>query len=357
MAPALGSKGRTNYAYAVARVQAKRSKLIPPREYEKILRMDVPEITRTIEESAYKTEVDELASKFTGLDLLEAALSVNEERAFQSVRQMVGGEGGVLVGLFLDRFIIEDLKTLLRGKAAGASRDELLREMLLENLDTYNLFQPLLAEDVRSVEDAIAALERQTGKARELGRILRRVPAGSPLPRYEDELEKAHYAGLLASLNASKQKGSTEFLEFVRREVDALNVRNAARWAAAGEEGDFTPFIIPGGKELKVAQVVALSRAKGLAAFAEALKETPLHEALAEGMERSVAEGRLAPFASAVQRHLLKSLDRLSHSHPLSVLPILLFLVRKHREVVTLRAVARGKAAGLSESRLQELLG
>ena len=66
MAMAL-TRGTTNYAYAVARVQAKRSKLIPTSEFEKVLKMDVPEITRYIQDSAYKAEVDELAAKFSGL--------------------------------------------------------------------------------------------------------------------------------------------------------------------------------------------------------------------------------------------------------------------------------------------------
>ena len=348
--------GKTNYPYAVARVQAKRARLIPLREYEKILRMDVPEITRYVEESAYKAEVDELSSRFGGLDLLEAALTVNEERTFASVRGMLQGEGGHLIGLFLGRFLADDLKAVLRGKAAGATRDELLREMLLENLDVFNLFQPLLADDVKGVDDVIAALERQTGRAHDLARVLQKVPQGSPLSHYEDALDKAQYADLLASLKVSKQKGAGDFLEFVRHEVDALNLRTAARWAANGQEGDVSPYIVPGGKRLKVAEALALSRTRSLAAFAEACKESALYEPVKEGLEAAVREGRLAPFEAAVRRALMADLDRLSHSHPLSILPILLFLIRKHREVLVLRAVARGKAAGLSESRLQELI-
>src|ERR1041385_3487047 len=168
MALTLLGRGKSNYAYAVARVQAKRSKLIPPSEYDKVLKMGVAEITRFIEDSAYKAEVDELAPRFSGLDLLEAALTVNEERTYESVRSMVGGEAGAIVSLFLDRYHYEDLKTLLRGKAAGASRDELLREMVLENQATYDLFNPLLGEDLRTPADVIAALHAQGGQ--EIGR-------------------------------------------------------------------------------------------------------------------------------------------------------------------------------------------
>ena len=356
MALALVKRGTSNYAYAVARVQAKRAKLVPPSEFEKVLKMDVPEITRYIQDSAYKTEVDELASKFTGLDLLEAALTVNEERTYEAIRSMVGGEGGAILTLFLDRYHYDDVKTLLRGKAAGAKREELLREMVLENQQTYDLFAPLLADDVRSVADVIAAMKAQGGEAREWAALLEKVPAGASLARYDDVLDKAYYDRLVTTLEASGAKGAREVLEFVRHEIDAVNLLNAARWVAAKEPGDFSAFVVPGGKDLKVATVVSLSRAKSLSELAEQVGELKrFHDAKA-AVEAAARTNRLAPLQAAVTRAHLADIDRLAHTNPLSLVPILVFLVRKHREVATLRAIARGKAAGLSEERLRELI-
>ncbi len=356
MAMSMFKGGSSNYPYAVARVQAKRSKLIPPGEYEKILKMDVPEITRFIQDSAYKNEVDELASKFSGLDLLEAALSVNEERTYEQVRRMVAGPGGAIISLFLDRFHVDDIKTLLRGKAAGATRDELLREMVLENQETYNLFAPLLAEDVKTVADVIATLEKGPRQAREWAATLQMLPAGSPLARYEDKLDLVYYDRLLSALEDSKEKGARDVQDFLRREVDFRNLLNAARWVFAGEQGDFAPFIIPGGKGLKVADVMGLARSKDLAALGEALGEHKAYAAVRDELSRAAPTTRLGPFQAAVWRAHMGELNHLSHLHPLSLIPILLFLVRKHREVATLRAVARGKASGLSEERLKELI-
>lgn len=356
MALSLTGKGTSNYAYAVARVQAKRAKLVPPGEFEKVLKMDVPEITRYIQDSAYKTEVDELAAKFGGLDLLEAALTVNEERTYEAIRAMVGGDAGVILGLFLDRYHYDDVKTLLRGKAAGAKREELLREMVLENQETYDLFAPLLADDVRTVADVIAAMQARGGQARDWATLLAAVPAGSNLARYDDALDKAYFNRLVGNLESSKAKGAAQVLDFVRHEIDALNLLNAARWVAAKETGDVTPFLVPGGKDLKVAQAVALSRAKSLGEFAELLLDLPKFAASKPAVEAAAKTGRLAPMQAAVLRAHLGDVDRLAHTHPLSLVPILVFLVRKHREVATLRAVARGKAAGLSEDRLKELV-
>lgn len=356
MALAALRKGSSNFAYAVARVQAKKAKLIPPSEYEKILKMDVREVTRYVEESAYKAEVDELAPRFSGLDLLEAALTVNEERTYEAVRAMLGGGAGAIVNLFLDRYHYEDVKTLLRGKAAGATRDELLREMVLEDQATYDLFNPLLADDVKTIPDIVAALNAQGGQARDWARLLEKVPAGSSLARYDDVLDKAYFDRLLLGLEGSGEKGADAILEFVRREIDAVNLLNAARWVAAGEQGDFSPFVVPGGKALKVADAIALSKAKSLAEFGDLLADNPHFSPLKPAVDAAVATGRLAPFQGAVWHLHLADMDKLAHRNPLSLVPILLFLLRKHHEVRILRAVARGKAAGLSEERLKELV-
>ncbi len=349
-------KGRSNYPYAVARVQAKRGKLIPRADYDKILKMDVSEITRFIEESAYKHDVDELASRFTGLDLLEAALAINEERTYASVRKMLQGEAKDMIQAFLMRHLVEDIKAVLRGKSVGISRDELLKEMLLEDLDTYNIFDDVLRDDVKTVDDVMAAFERQGGIAAQWAKVLARVPEGSPLHAYEDALDKAYFANLLEAANEFSDKGGDALRAFVRREIDARNLQNAARWVNAGAEGDFTPYIIPGGLALKVADVVALSGHNDMAAFEEAVQQSRLPEEFKQAVAKAAETGRQGPLAVGIRRAFFASVDKLAHSQPLSILPILTYLVRKHQEVVTLRAIARGKAAGLSEARLQEMV-
>jgi V/A-type H+-transporting ATPase subunit C len=355
MALRIGLK-KTNYAYAVARVQAKRAKLIPRGEYEKLLKMDLSEITRYIEESSYRSDVDELSARFSGLDLLEAALAVNEERTNAAVRRMVDGEGGELVALYLARHLVEDIKTVLRGKNAGATRDELLRELLLEDLDTYGIFQPLLADDVKTPDDVTKALMRQGGVAAQWARVMETVPAESGPAAYEDALGKAYYHMLVSQLEDSKQRGSAQMLLFVRREIDARNLANAARWVHNQQTDDFSLYVIPGGQHVKVGDVMRLARASDLAGFKDIVVELGLPEAIVNAIAEAQAQARLAPFQTALKHWHLGELDRLGHANPLSIIPILVFLARKDQEVVTLRALARGKSAGLSEERLKELI-
>ncbi len=355
MAMALLGNKKTNYAYAVARVQAKRGRLIPRSEYDKILKMDVAEITRFLQDSEYKDEVDELASRFSGLDLLDAALTISEERTYAAVRGMLDGEGKEMVSTFLVRNLVDGIKTVLRGKQSRASRDELLKELLLEDLDTYNIFEPLLAEDVQTIDQVIDAMERQGGIAASWARVMRKVPADSALPAYEDALDKAYFARLLEAAEGFSQKGRAILTGFVQREIDARNLQNAARWVVSGG-GDFAEYVVPGGRHFKVRDVLALAACKDLDAFDDMLQSLPFYDDLQESLQHAKDTGSIAPFALAARRAFFTSIETYAHTHPLSIIPILVFLVRKRQEVVTLRAVARGKAAGLSEERLKELI-
>lgn len=351
------NSGRTNYPYVVARVQAKRSNLLREQEIEQLTKLDVAEITRSIEEGAYKKEIDELAGRFSGLDLVEAALTINEERVYHQLRQMLAGSGKALLEAFLARNLVEDIKTVLRGTHGGASREEMLKELLLEDLDTYQIFEPLTSETITTLPQVLAKLAENPGPCAPWLPALRKIPEDAGLSDYEDALDHVYYAWLLETVAQFGGKGSKFLGEFVAREIDAKNLQNAARWVLVGQGLDFEQYIIPGGRLLKATQVLELAKSEDLAAFEALLRDYGLRaEPLFEGLQKAQAEGRLAAFVAALHRWHLADLDGLAHRHPMSILPILNYAVQKQVEVRRLRALVRGKAAGLGEDRLKELV-
>ncbi|MCK4455629.1 MAG: V-type ATPase subunit, partial [Thermoplasmata archaeon] len=58
----------------------------------------------------------------------------------------------------------------------------------------------------------------------------------------------------------------------------------------------------------------------------------------------------------ALEKHHLKEASTYSHLHPLSILPVLDYLISKEIEVENIRIIARGKRDGLSESTIRDLL-
>ncbi|MCL2510023.1 MAG: V-type ATPase subunit, partial [Methanomassiliicoccaceae archaeon] len=103
-------RGRGNYAYTVARVKAKKSLLIKEEDYDKMLMMTVPEISKYISEAGYSKEMVDLAGRLSGMELLEHATSLNMAKAFGSILATSTGELYEMVSAYLDKWDVWNLK-------------------------------------------------------------------------------------------------------------------------------------------------------------------------------------------------------------------------------------------------------
>src|SRR5712664_2131375 len=118
-----------NYPYVTARVRAKKAGLLSPDVYERMLQMEIPQIARVIGEGAYKAEVLALASRASGVDLIELATSRNLAAVFTQIIGFSEGELRQMIGWYLDRFDVQNIKTIVRGKTFGASSAEILEDL------------------------------------------------------------------------------------------------------------------------------------------------------------------------------------------------------------------------------------
>src|SRR5581483_2789222 len=111
--------GRTsagNYAYVTARVRAKKNQLLGADEYPKMLARDPSEIAKALQEGAYKAEIDELASRYRGAELVERATRLNLGRTYAQIQGFATGALAASVGLYLARYDVQNVKTIIRGK-------------------------------------------------------------------------------------------------------------------------------------------------------------------------------------------------------------------------------------------------
>lgn len=351
---------RSNYAYANARVRVRRGKLLPRDTYQKLLKMDIPEITRFIESTEYGREINELATKFRGIDLLENALNVNEERNYAEVKDFTSGEVGDLVQRYLDRWTFWNLKTLLRGRYWGASQADVVRELLIENREDYEFYQKLLAvegQGLKPVVEALAENPRTSGMAKVLRESESKVKDESfLLQAYEDALDRAYYANLLETIPTNSRENQL-FLRFIRHEIDIRNLTLLLRLKSrADSPADINDLLIPGGHELKGPELRRLAEAPNLDELLERLKEFRLYERVKEALTGADPKKSLTPVMLALTRSLGDFAQQFGHLNPLSVLPIVNYLMRKNLEVRNLRAIARGKQSGLSEEEIENLL-
>src|SRR5438046_8068101 len=114
-----------HYPYVTARVRAKKAALLLPDVYERMLQMEIPQIARVLSEGAYKAEILALATKASGVDLIELATSRNLAAVYTQIIEFSEGELRQMIGWYLDRFDVQNIKTIVRGKLFGASPEEI----------------------------------------------------------------------------------------------------------------------------------------------------------------------------------------------------------------------------------------
>ena len=102
-----------NYPYVTARVRAKKAGLLSPDIYERMLQMEIPQIARVLGEGAYKAEILALATRASGVDLIELATSRNLAAVYTQIIGFSEGELRQMIAWYLDRFDVQNVKTIV----------------------------------------------------------------------------------------------------------------------------------------------------------------------------------------------------------------------------------------------------
>jgi V/A-type H+-transporting ATPase subunit C len=341
----------TNYIYACTRMRVRRSLLIPREDYLRMLNMSLPEITRFVGETSYRSEIDELGTSFSGINLVEVALSWNLAKEYQSILELVPGDLKHFTASYLRRWDIQNVVTILRGKMQGMAPGK-IKEVLVPagRLDKVALDR-LLAED--SPERVVEALRGERFYPVLEKELPRAMETGS-FAHLENELYKGYYARLIADAKEGV-KGGNIFLKYIELEIDTRNIQNLFRLRAGHVLEDVRELMIPGGS-FSVEELQRLSALEDREEFIDALKRQVWMVPLLNTLEEIRGKEAIHEVEVALTRVQLEQMERMSKRYPFSILPILVYLEEKKHEVANLRALARGKEAGLPGERLQGYL-
>jgi len=345
------SRDASNYAYVNARVRSRWSALFTAEEYDTLIRMGPSEIARFMEETEYGPEIDALGSRHRGVDLIEYALNRNLARHFDDLLRWAQGTLSDLVSRYLRRFDAWNVKTALRGVYSETDSavidDDFIRtgefdEALLSRL-----------EESDSVEAVVEALDG-TPFGDPLRAALDDYEATGALVPLENAVDRTFYHALLRGLNAATEAGTREFVKFLQAEIDFRNIRNAFRLLRSGAAIEPAEYYIEGGRLFEAAELASLVDNRD--ELVARLRASRYSEELEPALDRIESAETLIAFEHALDAGLLAYSDHLSHVFPLSVCPVLAYVLAKQREVDNIRAIARGRDVGLSEAEIEREL-
>jgi V/A-type H+-transporting ATPase subunit C len=343
--------GPAPYVYVCTRMRMRKSKLIQRDEYFRMLNMSLPEIARVIEETTYKQEIDELSTRFKGIDLIEVALSWNLAKEYQKILEITPGTLKQFTRSYLRRWDIQNVLNILRGKTEGVTVGK-IKEILIPagSLDRFTLDRLVAEDSTDRIVEALRGhrmypvLAANIGEAKETGSF----------SMMENELYKQFYADLLAEAE-SGIKGGQLFLSFIQLDINIKNIKTLFRLRADKIEEDPHKLFIAGGV-LAVDDFVRLNTIKDQVEFIDALKMKVRHKTLLAFLDELKGEKKVRDIEVRLTSVQLDQMERMSKRHPFSIHPILVYLEKKKYEVFNLRALARGKESKLPTEKIMKYL-
>jgi V/A-type H+-transporting ATPase subunit C len=339
-----------NYEYVTARVRSRRASLFDDDDYRKLVRMGPGEIARFMEETEYEAEMNALGARHDGVDLIEYALARNLAKHFDDLLRFSDGRLYDYVARYLRKFDAWNIKTVFRGIYTDTSPADVEEDLIGAGEFSEDFLEELVATG--SIEDAVEHLSR-TVFGDELAAALDDYEETGLLVPLENATDRAFYRSLLSGLPENVEGDSPVGLltEFLQAEIDFLNLRNVVRLARSGADIDPGEYYIEGGRLFDADELRQL--AGNEEQVVEVVRESPYGDDIEGAISVLENAESLIEFEHAIHAALLEYSDTLSNRYPLSVCPVLAYILAKEREVENIRAVARGREAGLSPEEIE----
>ena len=334
----------SNYAYVATRARSRRSRLLPAEAYNQLLNLEHAEIARYIQDLEYRREIDRYGSTLSGADLIETALVDNLAKDIGDFLSFSKGKLRAMLHVYAEKYRVDNLKNIIRGINQNMDRQNLERLVCPINDSDKDLYSKLY--DSKTVEDVISSLEG-TPYYNPLKKALESRNSDSLQP-LEDTLDLIYYR----NLDSNQPSGGADvevYRNFVQLKVDIANIKTLLRMRHRGI-GSHDELLISGG----TLATDVLASTQSLEDLLSSLEGTKYFELLEPHLKPDSVD--LNSCVHSLDEYMAKKTKRFSYLYPLSVLPVLDYLLKKEREVYNLRAIVRGKQAGLANDIIEELV-
>lgn len=344
------TEGSSNYEYVIARVRSRRSKLFDGDDYRKLVRMGPGEIARFMEDSEYEAEMNALGTRHSGVDLIEYALNRNLSKHFDDLLTWAEGSLYANIANYLRKFDAWNVKTVIRGIYTGAETEDVEDDLIRTGEFSERTLDRLT--EVTTVEEAIEALSG-TIFGEPLEAAYEEFENTETLVPLENAVDRAFFNHLLDDIGQPEPDSPTAlYREFLEAEIDFRNLRNGLRIARSGADIDPAEYFIEGGRLFDAEELRGL--ASNTDELVSAIRESTYGDDLSEALDELESATSLIGFEHALNTALLEYSGKLSNRYPLSICPVLAYILGKEREIENIRAIARGREAGIPAEEIEE---
>ncbi|MBN1503302.1 V-type ATPase subunit [Candidatus Woesearchaeota archaeon] len=323
-----------------------RSKLIKPIEYERLAKMRLMEMTQYLQEHEYKEEIDKLGLEYSGVELLENALRKNLVKVFNRLKTISNASTQVLIMQYLKRMDVWNVKTIIRGRYAKKSKEDIIKMLLpAGTLNSHDLNLLVRHESVKKILQSLKFINYSY-----LERGYEFYKKNNSLALIENLLDMHYYNDLLQFSRSLPEQGRV-LKQFLEIEVDFLNIKNLIKSRAL--EIDLGEFMIYPGSRLQLKELVKL---KDTSSLIKILKKSCYGRMLGSTLEAYHKKKDLAQIELEMDKFMYKKILDTPNIFPLSTDTILLYMFGKEIEIRNLLMLAKAKQMRMPESFIKENL-
>ncbi|PKG31364.1 V-type ATPase subunit [Methanoregula sp.] len=333
-----------------------KSRLLTRREMDDLItKPDLPSLIADLENTPYREYIIGAKGRLDGILCIEAALRDNFTNTFRKVQDFVRQEEAErYIVIFLHRWDVQNIKTILRGKNIHVTSEEIASCLVpAGEMDEATLNELLKQPDVRAVVDLLATWK--IPYARPLTRAYPEFLKTKDLAVLECALDRYYYDDALASVNSPGYNNQI-IQDILRLEVDVINIKTVLRMVRDRvDPEEARRYLIGGGRvfdERKLGSMLCLSSIEDVV---KTLANTP-YRFLADLPESSIRSQKISIIEKELERFLIRKGVGAFRLEPLSVASVIGYFWAKYNEVTNIRVISRCKTADVSPDILKEEL-
>lgn len=339
--------------YINARVRGMYGNLLGPERLRALILLpDLDAMIAELQKTPYREELETSCVWKSSIVCIENALRRHLAKTYSKILRMFEDDDAArYVRIFLNRWDVHNLKTILRGKNVHSPPDE-IREALVPagTLDEATLVELLKQNDVREAIDLLATWG--IDYARPLTPHIDEWSRSRDLLVMEHALDR-YYFDYARDAVQGRRPAAVALQQLVGTEIDVTNLKTVIAFLRDGvglEDGE--RFLLEGGAELPTETLGAMVTDGDLETAMKRLEGTRFAFVRPLVAEAKVT-GRLSPVLKELDRHLDRAGASLFRRDPLSVTLVVGFMYIFLIEVTNLRIIARCRDAGLSDEELE----
>jgi V/A-type H+-transporting ATPase subunit C len=346
----------SDYDYLNARIKGMHSNLLRREFYEQILaNQGIAPLVDALLSSPYSRHIRLALERDRSVSGIEWGLRRNLFETFEKVRALAAPKPRLLLDIQFRRWDIQNIITIIRGKAAGLLPEEILTGVFpAGELGDVELEELAAEDNVRTVIDTLMAWDFPF--AFQLRKVIRKHASQLDFASLESEFMRIFFAWVMDNLEV-EDENHLLLRSHIRNQIDLVNVKNVLWALSQSQASRRSEHIVPiRGGRVTARMLSAIEKSSSLEMGFEILADTYFRRAIDRGILAFGESRRLAVMERSLDIEIVETGCKMFRADPLGIGVPMGYVWRKYNEFMNLRILLRDNSFGKPEPAIREEL-